>query len=276
MNELSLSEQLCYVTTRIESSNDNIVSTGTGFFFDLNIGDNKYIPLLVTNKHVVQGMTKGKFLFTKSDNDGNPMVGNTFGIEYNVEFEKQWIFHPDDEVDLCVLPINVLKKAAEQLGHKLFYKTLTTALIPDEIQSKSIDAIEEVLMIGYPNGLWDKKNNMPIIRKGITATPYFLDFEGEKKFLIDMSVYPGSSGSPILLYNNGSYRSKEGSLVFGNRILLLGIVCQVYQRCITGSVDIIQTPIASAQLASTSNIPINLGIVIKAERLFDFIPLLVN
>jgi hypothetical protein len=25
-------------------------------------------------------------------------------------------------------------------------------------------------MIGYPNGIWDAKNNLPVIRKGITAT----------------------------------------------------------------------------------------------------------
>lgn len=273
MKDLSLSEQLCYVTTRIEASNNHVSSTGTGFFFDLKTEEGKIVPLLVTNKHVVKGMTQGKFLFTKADSEGNPLVGDTFKIEFKVDFEKQWIPHPDDTVDICVLPINRLNIAAHKIGHKLFFRTLNNELIPNEEKIKSIDAIEEVCMIGYPNGLWDQKNNLPIVRKGITATPFAIDFGGEKNFLIDMAVFPGSSGSPILLYNNGIYSPKNGGIVMGNRVFLLGIVCQVFQCCVKGSVNIEPTPIASAQLVSSSNLPINLGIVIKSERLLDFIPI---
>ncbi len=271
MGKLSLSEQLCYVTTRIEASNDRVTSTGTGFFFNLKIDKNKNVPLLVTNKHVVKGKTKGCFLFTKADSNDNPLIGETFGIKYDVDFENQWIFHPDANVDICVLPINKLQIAATQLGHKLFYRALGSEHIPTEEISKTIEPIEDVYMIGYPNGLWDKKNNMAIIRKGLTATPYSIDFNGNKQFLIDMSVYPGSSGSPILLYDNG-FTSRNGTIsIGGNHIWLLGIVFQVFQRCITGDVNIESTPIASVKLTSSSFVPINLGIVIKAERLLDFI-----
>lgn len=273
MIDLSLSEQLCYVTTRIEASNNHVSSTGTGFFFNLKIDEKRIEPLLVTNKHVIQGMAKGRFLFTKADSNGNPIVGDTFEIKYNDNFENQWISHPDATVDICVLPINQLDIEIQKTGHKLFFRALDNKLIPNEKQIKSIDAIEEVCMIGYPNGLWDQKNNMPIVRKGITATQYSMDFQGEKQFLIDMAVYPGSSGSPVLLYNTGSYNPKNGGIVLGNRIFLLGIVYRVFQKCITGNVNIVPTPIASAQLISSSNIPINLGIVIKAEKLLDFIPL---
>lgn len=274
MTKLSTSEQLCYVTTRIEASNGNYLSTGTGFFFNLQIKDKIFVPLLVTNKHVVHNMTKGNFLFTESDDNNEPIVGKTFGISYEIDFEKQWIFHPDPNVDICVLPIQQLNIAAQLKKHKLFYRTISNDLIPKVDQCNEIDAIEEVYMIGYPNGLWDKKNNMPIIRKGITATQYSLDFEGEKKFLIDMAVYPGSSGSPIVLYNNGSYSPKNGGICLGKRFHFLGIVSQVYQKNIIGDIKIVPQPIASAQLMASSNIPINLGIVIKSEKILDFIPIL--
>jgi len=67
MNELSIYEQLCFCTTRIETVDisGNIFS-GTGFFFNLHAGG-KLIPLLVTNKHVVRGMQKGSFRFTTAD-----------------------------------------------------------------------------------------------------------------------------------------------------------------------------------------------------------------
>ena len=48
-----------------------------------------------------------------------------------------------------------------------------------------LSAIEEIIMIGYPVGIWDSANNMPIVRKGITATRPDIDYEGRKEFMID-------------------------------------------------------------------------------------------
>ena len=58
MCTLSILEQLCFSTTRIETE-DSVGGkfSGTGFFYNLIIGD-KTIPLIVTNKHVVQNMKK--------------------------------------------------------------------------------------------------------------------------------------------------------------------------------------------------------------------------
>lgn len=62
MEQLSIYEQLSFCTARIETedSSGNTYS-GTGFFFSLKVKD-KEVPLLVTNKHVVRGMKKGRFL----------------------------------------------------------------------------------------------------------------------------------------------------------------------------------------------------------------------
>lgn len=58
-------EQLCFNTVRIETLDINKNSfSGTGFFFNLSI-DGEQVPLLVTNKHVVEGMISGKFVLTE-------------------------------------------------------------------------------------------------------------------------------------------------------------------------------------------------------------------
>lgn len=46
-----------------------------------------------------------------------------------------------------------------------------------------LDAMEDVIMVGYPVGLWDSVNNRPIFRRGITATDPKVDFEGKKNFM---------------------------------------------------------------------------------------------
>jgi len=50
---LSILEELCYCTTRIETKDkEGNLYSGTGFFYSFNIKDNKVVPLLCTNKHV--------------------------------------------------------------------------------------------------------------------------------------------------------------------------------------------------------------------------------
>jgi V8-like Glu-specific endopeptidase len=275
MEQLSIFEQLCFCTTRIETVDNNGISySGTGFFFNLKIDEQRVAPLLITNKHVVRGMKKGFFRITTADQNGNPNYQKHFTISFEQDFEKMWIFHPQDDIDLCALPINVLVNAATQLGNKLFFKSFDNTLIPSSSQIQSFDAIEDIIMIGYPNGLWDSQNNMPIIRRGITATQIKLDYNGQKAFLIDASVFPGSSGSPVLICNNGGYTDKYGNLNWGqSRIFLLGIVNSVFLSNVSGNVDFVTLQTQQLQLIANSRIPNNIGNVIKAEVLLDFIPL---
>jgi len=73
---LSTIEQLCFSTVRIETASaDGSLFSGTGFFFNLAIGD-KTVPLIVTNKHVVTGMDRGIFIITESDQNQNPIYSN--------------------------------------------------------------------------------------------------------------------------------------------------------------------------------------------------------
>ena len=270
MDNLSIYEQLAFCTARIETEDFSGNSySGTGFFFTLNIkGQN--VPLLVTNKHVVRGMKKGKFLCTVADENGNPDYANHFVFNVENEFERMWTFHPQDDVDLCALAIAPLVRAASIQGKNLFYRTLEESFIPNSTTLKDLDAVEEVVMIGYPNGLWDQVNNMPIIRRGITATNVTLDYNGKKEFLIDAACFPGSSGSPVLICNVGGYTSKFGSLNWGkSRVFLLGILYAGPQMRVTGDLQLITVPENQQKTVSVSQIPNNLGFIIKAERLLE-------
>lgn len=275
MVTLSIHEQLCFSTTRIETEDINDCKySGTGFFYHLNIND-KIVPLLITNKHVVRNMKKGIFQLTTADANGYPIYTKHHPIIFNDNFEKHWIFHPDSNVDLCVCPINPLLEQAEQLGVKLFYRTLNNRLIPTPEQIRTFDAIEEIIMIGYPNGLWDSVNNMPIIRRGITATPIGLNYEGRKEFIIDAACFPGSSGSPVLLCNVGGYTDKKGNLNWGaSRLFLLGILYAGPQLTVTGDIKVVTIPDAHQKALSISSIPNNLGYIIKSERILDFVPII--
>jgi hypothetical protein len=82
------------------------------------------------------------------------------------------------------------------------------------------------VFIGYPNALYDKTNFTPIARRGYTATPVALDYCGTPSFLVDASVFPGSSGSPVFIYQEG-YRQGNSYMLGATRLLFVGVVASV-------------------------------------------------
>ena len=78
-------------------------------------------------------------------------------------------------------------------------------------------------MVGYPIGLSDQYNHKPVIRRGITSSHPRKDYQGKKETLLDVACYPGSSGSPVFILNQGAFPTKEGISV-GNRVMLLGVL----------------------------------------------------
>ena len=225
MIELSAAEQLMHTTVRLECELDSGgVSTGTGFFFAFKLDGDKQIPLIVTNKHVINGAITGTFVLTKRASDGSPQMGSHETIRLD-NFESLWIKHPDKDVDLAVFPLAPLLRSAETQNIPLFYITLDDSLIPNNEIVNSLGGLEDITMIGYPNGIWDKKNNMPITRRGITATNPKLDYNGLPLFVIDCACFPGSSGSPVLIFNQGGYTDAKGNTHMGaTRVILMGVL----------------------------------------------------
>lgn len=275
---MSIEEQLSYITTRIETEdlNGNRYS-GTGFFFNLNMPNGKLEPVVVTNKHVVKDMVNGTFVLTERlTTEDAPSTGT--GMRINIEdFEKQWIMHPNNDVDLCVMPLKpILMLSHAKYNKHFFYRCIGEQQIPKEDDFDRINAIVEVLMIGYPHGIWDEENNKPIVRKGLTATDIKYDFQGRKEFVVDMACIPGSSGSPILLYNKGAIAKRSGGIEFGSvQFFILGVLYAGPCMTIEGKIEVksIPTTMKSVPIVH-SDVMINLGYCIKAQYLLDFVPMI--
>jgi hypothetical protein len=127
-------------------------------------------------------------------------------------------------------------------------------------------------MIGYPNGIWDQANNLPIVRKGITATNPMHNYNGLPIFVIDCACFPGSSGSPVLIANFGSYSNANGGVVLGSRLIFLGVLYAGPQHSAAGEIQIIDVPLQQTPII-LSHIPNNLGFVVKSQKILDFKPI---
>lgn len=258
----SIFENILFTTVRIEASlPDNSTSTGTGFVFNYEKNDKQYL-FVVTNKHVIKNSIKGKLAFNLSDGE-KPILGKVFTINYS-NFESQWIGHPQDDIDVAIMPFAPVLNELYNKGVQIFFKSITSDLIPsDKLLREDIDAVEDIVFVGYPNDIYDRRNLLPVVRRGITATPVSIDFEGKPAFLIDASIFPGSSGSPVFLCNIGSYSPKGKGLIAGSRIFFLGIVASVFTRKDLNNIELIDIPTGKIPVVATTQM-LDLGIVYKS------------
>ncbi|MFC8233767.1 trypsin-like peptidase domain-containing protein [Streptomyces sp. NPDC057284] len=261
MNVNTPGRQLLFSTVRIDNvMTSGAVSMGTGFVMFVDLGGNRMCPLLVTNKHVVANAARlSAHFITRKPGTDEPALGE--GAEVTLA-PKAWLGHPNPAVDIAVVP---LASVLEQCGEQLFMRALPLSLLATEDTNLYVDAIEEVTFIGYPDGRRDPKHLTPIVRRGITATPLDLDMGGDPAFLVDGSVFGGSSGSPVFLLNEGSYRGGDNALAIGTRIALVGIISATMVRHAQLPVEV-----ANAEHVKIAQ-ELNLGVAFNARAIKETI-----
>ena len=273
-------KQLLFSTVRIVADTDDPKkkSIGTGFLVHKKIDEKIQQILLVTNKHVIakadntgkiiSKFGKASFSFVKNENN-NPKLGESVVI--NTEnLTDMFLQHPDENVDLAICNISDLYNHLSQNKQNIFIRTIPIEMIPKE--SENFDAIEDVLFVGYPNGIFDMKNHLPIMRRGITASPYNVDFNGSKKFLIDAQVFPGSSGSPVFIKEQNL---RNGTLRLGTEnYFFVGVISKVFHRDETG--DLIESIAPTSPTTNSFSVRqmIGLGICEKSNQILDLIDLI--
>ncbi len=201
--------------------------------------------------------------------NNSPKLGNSVVI--NVDALTDMFFqHPDENVDLAICNISELYNQLNQGKQNIFIRTIPIEMIPAE--NENFDAIEDVLFVGYPNGIFDQKNHLPVMRRGITASAYDVDFNGGKKFLIDAQVFPGSSGSPVFIKEQNL---RNGTLKLGvERYFFVGVISKVFHRIETG--DLVESTVPTSFVANSFSIKqmIGLGICEKSNQIFELIELI--
>jgi hypothetical protein len=204
------------------------ISQGTGFFFanmKADGSDKAETVFLVTNYHVVTGHgprenkprsgDRIRFALHVDPDD----LENVRTLElplYDIHDDPIWAASessPGADVVLVPLP----PKAYEGVI-KLF--VFTEAHTRGDIKIRPTSG---ATLLGYPFGFYDKKHLLPIWKTGHVASEPEVDFEGEPTFLVDVSAFPGMSGSPVLAVANGVYETEDGAMRSGRILKLLGI-----------------------------------------------------
>ena len=266
----SISEKLMYSTVRLEIG----AITATGFFYKVN--SSKKSIIVISNRHFaeqVDSLDKLNWNLTTIKQKTSFALHLDDGQNYNICDDIDWHLHPSEDLAFFDLT-SILLKQLLPTNVRFSILHISSQEIPTQQQLDDLSAIENIVMVGYPNGLYDAKNNYPIFRTGKTASHPAVDYNGKKEALIDVSCIPGSSGSPVFILDEGWVKCKNGSLSQGDRVYFIGIENSMPTRFSNSLYEKTITSTGQAQLVKLTNYfiedDIKLGYYIKSSALQGF------
>jgi len=187
-----LSQTMMQTTVKVEGSlPDGRYSIGTGFLVNDPTPDGRPRTVLVTANHV---------------------LAHIVGAEAHIGYRTQgkdggWRYDPE--------PITIRDGTAELWRHNAAHDVavievkapaaFAKAAIPlnwlasgDTFSKYDIGPGDEMMVLGYPQGLSANKAGFPILRSGRVASPVETA-SADPTFLLDFRVFPGNSGGPVFI-----------------------------------------------------------------------------
>ncbi len=234
------------------------ISQGTGFFFGIPNASNVIDTVfLVTNYHVVTGHSpntsqppKGDrvIFYLHTDKTDPSQVKQVALPLYTLAGSPLWVQseeHPDADVVLVPMPPETYA------GIEMF------VFVDEHTRGKiTIRPTSPATLLGYPYGFSDTVNRLPVWKTGHIASEPAVDFQGKPSFLVDVSAFPGMSGSPVLAVANGVYEDDRGVITTGRGVIrLLGVFSAM--------------PVIRSDVPGQADTSLQLGIVWKASLIAD-------
>ncbi|MGA2607148.1 MAG: serine protease [Terriglobia bacterium] len=195
-----------------------------GDFISKQGDQSQYTVYLVTNRHVIlDHIAAATGPLSVRFNLQSPGSAREYDVLLNDEHGKPtWHVHPDADVDLAVIPINA-NFLKEQGARFDFFRSESNLLTREKAKEIGLSEGDGIFVLGFPMGLVDGMQDYAIVRQGaIARIRDRLDSPMVKFFLIDSFIFPGSSGSPVVLKPEAV--SIQGTKPAINQAYLVGVV----------------------------------------------------
>lgn len=200
---MKLNDPLFFTVAQVRCRCKNYeINAATGFFW----GDDERSELyFITNRHVVidenEGYYPDEIRLKLHRNPKKPNANPIYTISlYNENDEHVWLEHPRNQ------EVKRQEKMIDVVAIKLDKNIISFEYYIESFKFHNyacrLSNWDDLAVIGYPEGIYDTKNNYPIIRRATLASAPSVPFEKEPKILIDAQLHPGTSGSPVLSPTN--------------------------------------------------------------------------
>lgn len=246
-------------------------SSGSGFFvFRPTVSANQGQVILVTNRHVLPPAGTERAIQIRVAIESTAQAPEIRSVDVpivgpNGKYFPNVLGHPNPQFDVAVVNVTDVIMREKIKGAWLPLDLLATS---EKLKNESITVGDEIFLLGYPDAIFDARNAYPILRTGVIATVptegYAFNAMLRQRyglpdridgFLIDANVFPGSSGSLVVLKQQPTTIGPQGNTVVSaaKKIpYILGIVSA-------------SIPITDAALSSTQRM--GLGIAYSATAI---------
>lgn len=242
---------------------------GTAFIVERRLSRFENVYLLVTAAHVIKDAVEGSLFFLRDEPEAKPLSLSPYEFHASQSFQEMWFLNSSPAIDVAVTPLDPFGPIFDDLKSRNIHLhglpiSEATALTRSALRDfhsplHQLDALEEVIFVGYPTGHFDRTNSLPIVRRGFAASWMQVPFEGQPMFLIDAAVWPGSSGSPVFCLHERVVLRQDaetplesvGRIMTDETLFFLGMLTDVWP----------------SKLDRQTNI--NLGAVLTADAIFD-------
>ena len=161
------------------------LSTGTGCL--VGIDGCRY---LLTAKHVIMEEAKGQFTGKPMPGDFHVLLNRVDGSRHAVSLDEvrktdgiDWAFHPIQEVDIALMPFPVRPDFdVFDWPDRLF------------VDSSALRLMDNVFFLARQIGYSKQILYRPILRRGVISL-----VSDDGSFLVDATMFPGNSGSPVFV-----------------------------------------------------------------------------
>jgi len=159
------------------------------------------------------------------------------------------LFHIDKENDVAIINITkIIDDKQKELGlhdgnieeinkYLWSYSSTNDNLPKDNFLKPEVGT--DILIASYPKGFYDDFNQFPIVKSGIIASGWGLNFKGQRHFLVDVKLFSGSSGG-LVISKPTNHTISNGKVYYNSDkpFLLLGVYSGEYlQKAQTAKLD---------------------------------------
>jgi plastocyanin len=190
---IDMSVEMIHATVQLDQPlGDGTRTVGTGFLISAPTPDGKPRIVLVTATHVLDNMP-GKEMrigYRVQSKDG-AWSYEPQKITIRDGTKTLWTADPGHDVSAIVVsaPVEFAKAAIplSWLGEG------------ENLEQHSVGPGDEMMALGFPEGLAANAAGFPILRSGRVASFPLTPTKAFPTFLLDFSVYPGNSGGPVFV-----------------------------------------------------------------------------
>jgi len=189
----------CVVAIGVKDSRGGQEWVASGFLYghyphQNEEGTKEYRVYLVTNRHVLEGLSMA---YVRC----NPQVNEAARI-YDLPLKNEsgkpiWYAHPDPEVDVAVVPVNIKLLLEHGMQVNVFRSDEHVATV-DRMVELGITEGDFAYVLGFPLGLVGGERNVVLVRSGSIARIRDALAKANNEFLVDAFVFPGNSGGPVV------------------------------------------------------------------------------